>query len=340
MTRRKKSGSDWCAKATRVGELLPVTRWHQAVVTAATPSRKPVPWCVAFSGGADSLALLLSFWANFPERRERLVALHFNHRLRGKAADADAEFCRKVCQALGVRIRVGVWRAAPKTASEAAARAARHDFFSSEMKRLGARQLWLAHQQDDIAETMLMRLARGSGTGGLAAPRPVQQMPDRRQHLRPLLTVSKRELLAVLREAGVVWREDATNAGDDFFRNRVRRAVLPAWVKASGRDALAGAALARERLEEDDAALESWLDRLAALKRGELDLRRLEDAPRAVWRRALHRWLLAVRPDTDLSRQGFAQLLMALETGRNTRFSLGATTFAVIRDGRLTLKKR
>lgn len=339
---RKKSGSDWRAKAARVGELLPVARWHEAVVTAATRSRKSAPWCVAFSGGADSLALLLSLWANFPERRERLVALHFNHRLRGKVADADAKFCQKVCQALGVRIRVGVWRAAPKKkkASEAEARAARHVFFSREMKKLGARQLWLAHQQDDIAETMLMRLARGSGTGGLAAPRPVQTMPDGRQHLRPLLTLNKQEIVRVLKDVGVIWREDATNAGDDFFRNRVRRTVLPAWVESSGRDALAGAALARERLEEDDVALESWLDRLAALKRGELDLHRLEGAPRAVWRRALHRWLLAVRPDTDLSRQGFAQLLLALETGRNTRFSLGATAFAIVRDGRLTLKKR
>lgn len=340
MTRRKKSDSDWPAKAARVGELLPPTRWHPAVLFAAKRSKKTVPWCVACSGGADSLALLLSLWANFPERRERLVALHFNHRLRGRAADADAKFCRKVCRALGVRIRVGVWRAAPKNASEAEARVARHGFFSREMKRLGAKQLWLAHQLDDIAETMLMRLARGSGTGGLAAPRPVQAMPDTRQHWRPLLTATKQQILSALRQAGVSWREDATNAGEDFFRNRVRRNVLPAWVQASGRDAMAGAALTRERLEEDDAALESWLDQLAVLKRGELNLELLQGTPRAVWRRALHRWLLAVGPDTDLSRQGFARLLLALEAGRSTRFSLGATAFAVIRKRRLTLKKR
>ena len=342
MTRRKKSGVEWRAKAARVGELLPVARWHRSVVTAATGSRKSVPWCVAFSGGADSLALLLSLWANFPERRERLVALHFNHRLRGKAADADAEFCREVCRSLGIRLRVGVWRAAPKEASEAAARAARHGFFIRELGKLKAKALWLAHQQDDIAETMLMRLARGSGTGGLAAPRPIQAMPDHRQHWRPLLTVNKREIVLILREAQVAWREDASNGGDTFLRNRVRRSVLPVWAKASGRDRdlLAGVALARERLEEDDVALESWLDGLLALKRGELNLERLAGVPRAVWRRALHRWLLAVRPDTDLSRQGFAQLLLAVEAGRNTRFSLGSAAFAVVRDGRLTLKKR
>ena len=340
MTQSKKSRSTWCAQAARVGEWLPVARWHPAVLAAVARSRKTEPWVVAFSGGADSLALLLALWAHFPERRKQLVALHFNHRLRGRAADADAKFCQQVGRALGVRVRVGVWREALHGASEAAARAARHFFFDREMARLGATLLWFAHQQDDVAESMLMRLARGSGAGGLAAPRPVQAMPARRRHLRPLLTLKKTELVAALQQAGVAWREDVTNAGDDYFRNRVRRAVLPAWAKAAGRDVLAGAALARERLEEDDAALEAWLDRLDALKRGTLDLGRLAGAPRAIWRRALHRWLLAVRADTDLSRQGFAQLLRALETGRNTRFSLGAAAFAVVREGRLILKKQ
>ena len=340
MTRSKRSGSVWCTNALRVGELLPTMRWHPAVLAAVAHAKKSESWCVAFSGGADSLTLLLALWAHFPERRDALVALHFNHRLRGRASDADAKFCHQVCRALGVRVRVGVWRDAKKGASEAAARAARQGFFLREMSELGARKLWLAHHQNDIAETMVMRLARGSGTGGLAAPRPVQPMPGRRLHLRPMLTVKKAELIAVLRQAEVGWREDASNDGDDYFRNRVRRSVLPAWIQASGRDAVAGAALARERMEEDDVALETWLDRLAPLKRGALDLARLADAPRAIWRRALHRWLLAVQPDTDLSRQGFAQLLIAIEAGRATRFSLGATAFAVIRQGRLTLKKR
>ena len=340
MTPGEKSDSNWRAKAGRVGELLPPVRWHPAVLAVAARSRKTEPWGVAFSGGADSLALLLLLWAYFPERRARLVALHFNHHLRGRASNADATFCRKVCRALGVRLRTGEWHGASKDASEAGARAARHGFFSREMKRLGAKKLWLAHQQDDVAESVLMRLARGSGTGGLAAPRPVQSMPENRRHLRPLLTLKKAEIVAVLRQAGVRWREDATNESDDFFRNRVRSKVLPAWIKSSGHDALAGAALSRERLEEDDAALEAWLDRLGSLKRGVLDLGRLAGTPRAVWRRALHRWLLAVGPDTDLSRQGFALLLRAIEAGQATRFSLGARAFAVIRQGRLTLKKR
>ncbi|MBI2518552.1 MAG: tRNA lysidine(34) synthetase TilS [Opitutae bacterium] len=340
MTSRRTSLTNWPAQAARMGALLAKPRLHAAALERAQRARKSEPWCVAFSGGADSLALLLLLWAHWPERRDRLTALHFNHRLRGRAADADAKFCQKVCAALGVRCRVGKWSGVHRGASEAEARAARHAFFAREMKRLGARLLWLAHQQDDIAETMLMRLARGSGTEGLAAPRPVQPQADGRVHLRPLLTLKKAELVAALRAAGVAWREDASNVGENYFRNRVRRAVLPAWTKAAGRDALAGASLARERLDEDNAALEAWLDRLAPVKRRQLDLAKLAGLPRAVWRRALHRWLLAVRPDTDLSRQGFDQLLAMTERGRASRFSLGASGFAVLRRGKLVFQMR
>jgi tRNA(Ile)-lysidine synthase len=337
MTRQHKSEAAGNAQAARVGELLPPARLHPAVRRWVEASRRRGPWCVAFSGGADSLALLLLVQAHWPEHE--IVALHFNHRLRGRESEGDEKFCRSVCAGLGVRLRVGGWRGDHRDASEAEAREARHGYFAQEMKRLGSRVLWLAHQQDDIAETMLMRLARGSGTGGLAAPRPVHLTADGRVHLRPLLTLKKVELLAALRQAAATWREDSSNARDDFFRNRVRRVVLPAWAKAAGRDALAGAALARERLEEDDQALELWLKALAPLGRDrQLDLRMLAGMPRAITRRALHRWLLAQRQPSDLSRQGFEILLAAVERGGATRFSLGKRGFAVIRRGRLAFQ--
>ena len=297
---------------------------------------KPSRWALAFSGGADSLALLLLFWAEGPGRWGRdFVVLHFNHRLRGRAAEADEKFCREVCTALDVKLVVGRWRTAPKQgASEAVARAARLEYFEREMNRRKLRLLWLAHQQDDIAESMLMRLARGSGAGGLAAPRPVQAQADGRLHLRPLLTLSRARIVLALKKAGASWCEDASNVSDNFFRNRIRRSVVPAWQKAAGRDAQAGAALTRDLLEEDDAALETWADQLGLLKGRVLEVGACKGVPRAVLRRVLHRWLLAVRPATDLSRQGFALLLAALERGNDTRFSLGSG-FAVIRRGRL-----
>lgn len=323
--------TDWRRGAADLAAALPRARWHPAALGWAAKNGVRAPWAVALSGGADSLALLLLVWAHWPERGARLQAVHFNHRLRGRESDADAKFCARVCAALGVKLRVGRWRRARRGASEAEARAARLAFFARH-----ARVLWLGHQQDDIAETMLMRLARGSGTGGLAAPRPVQPMPGGRVHLRPLLTLKRAEIAAALRAAGLPWREDSSNAGGDFFRNRVRHDVVPAWTAAAQRDALGGAALARELLEEDDAALEAWLDSLEALTaRGTLALARLSGRPRAVVRRALHRWLLAQPRAGDLSRQGFEALLAAVERGAPTRHSLGREGFAVIRDGAL-----
>jgi tRNA(Ile)-lysidine synthase len=340
---------DWPAVAAAFAARVSHSGLHPAAMLRAREeylreSRRggrPSRWALAFSGGADSLALLLNLWAEGPGRWGRdFVVLHFNHRLRGRAADADETFCRDVCAALGVTFVAGRWDGVRKGASEAEAREARFAFIRREMSRRKMRLLWLAHQQDDIAESLLMRLARGSGTGGLAAPRPVQAMGEGRLHLRPLLTLKKTELVAALKKAGAVWREDASNAGDDHFRNRIRARVLPAWVNAAGRDALAGAALSRELLDEDDAALEAWLDELKPLdRRGRLDLTRLAGKPRALVRRALHRWLLAVRPETDLSRQGFNQLLAAVQRGQDTRFSLGAKGFAVVRRGGLVLQK-
>src|SRR5688572_8363060 len=241
--------SDWPAAAAAFARRISHAALHSGAMLKARAEYlretrrggRRSRWALAFSGGADSLALLLIFWAEGPGRWGRdFVVLHFNHRLRGRESDADARFCREVCRALGVTLVVGEWKGARKGASEAEARVARHAFFAREMKRRRCRMLWLAHQQDDIAETMLMRVARGSGAGGLTAPRPVQVFADGRIFLRPLLTLKKAELTGALKAAGAQWREDSSNSGQDFFRNRIRQKVLPAWQKAAGRDVLAG----------------------------------------------------------------------------------------------------
>ncbi len=219
-------GKSWPSLAARLAARLPRERLHPAVLAWAQRAPRGDPWGVAFSGGADSLALLLLVWAHWPERRARLWALHFDHRLRGAAARADARFCARVCRALGVGWSPARWREAPAAASEAEARAARLAFFEAAMAGRRIRALWLGHQLDDIAESLLMRLARGSGAGGLAAPRPVQPAGAERTRLRPLLNLPKAELKAALRAAGIPWREDRTNAGAEYFRNRIRRRVI------------------------------------------------------------------------------------------------------------------
>ena len=324
------SAVDWPAAAVVLAGAIPHARLDPGVLAWAEAAPRRGRWAVAFSGGADSLALLLLIWAHWPERRRTLRVLHYDHRLRGAESRGDAAFCRKVCAKLGVKLIEGRWTRAPRDASEAEARAARLAFFAAK-----ARVLWLGQHQDDVAETMLMRLARGSGAGGLAAPRPVQRMPGARVHLRPLLTIKKAEIVGALRTAGATWREDSSNEGGRFFRNRVRRDVVPVWSAAAQRDAVAGAARSRGLLEEDDAALEAWLESLDMFsRRGELDLRPLVGKPRGLIRRALHRWLLAQPKVGEISRQAFDALLVSLEGARRTRHSMGRQGFAVT-DGKV-----
>jgi tRNA(Ile)-lysidine synthase len=333
---------DWPAAAARAGRLIPRGRLHPAVLAWADARPAAERWAVALSGGADSVALLLLLWAHWPGRRARLLALHFDHRLRGAESAADARFCAGACAALGVPLVSGRWAPPRSAPGGAEARSARFDFFEREMARRRMRVLWLGHQQDDVAETMLMRLARGSGGAGLAAPRPVHALgPARaggapRFHARPLLAVKKLEIARALRSAGAPWREDSSNRRGVHFRNRLRLEVIPRWVRAAQRDALSGAALSRELLEEDDRALEAWVDFLGPVGAdGSLAVARLAGRPRAVVRRSLHRWLLLQPGAGGLSRQGFEALLRAVERGAPVRHSIGPKGFAVIRAGRM-----
>lgn len=313
-------------KYERLAHLLPLSRFHPVAMNHARLSmEKGERWLIALSGGADSVALLTLLWTHFPLQRSRMIAAHFNHRLRGEESDADELFCQQLCDQLGILLVRETWRDLPMTLSEEAARNARYSFFNATAEKEQVTVLLTGHQKNDIAETQLMRLSRGASSAGLAAPRPVRPWTNGRWILRPLLSLSRAEIEKALCGQEISWREDSTNATGHYFRNRIRLDVVPAWLRASEDAALDGAALTRERLEEEDAALEAWLDQLGFEKTAtELNLALLVGQPRALWRRALHRW---THSDT-LSRLAFDDLLTLCQAGHGRR-SVGEG-FAVI----------
>ena len=188
------------------------------------------PLAVAFSGGADSTALLVAACATGRD----VTALHCNFHLRGAESDRDEQFCRRLAATLGVELRVKHFdvharMAATGESLEMAARELRYAWFDSEERRLCAEKgaamvpLLVAHHADDNVETFMLNLMRGSGLRGLAA------IPPRRGYIvRPLLGITRKEILEYLREQGVEYVTDSSNLVADVMRNKLRLKVLPA----------------------------------------------------------------------------------------------------------------
>ena len=183
---------------------------------------------IALSGGPDSVALLHAILALRDRKRGpsiRIAAAHLNHCIRGAEADRDEAFVRELCAMLGVELvieqAVGLTTATPNL--EERARAARYAFLERTAARFGAAHIAIAHHADDQAETVLMRLLRGSGVQGLGAM--AEYGPGRL--IRPLLHLTRAEIMDYLKEIGARFVTDSSNRSTALVRNRVRHELIP-----------------------------------------------------------------------------------------------------------------
>lgn len=179
--------------------------------------------CAAFSGGADSAALLIALSELSEKLGFGLTAVHINHLLRGAESDGDEAFCRELCGKLNVPLTVFREDAAAFSRSlgvsvETGARELRYKLFDG----LPADKVAVAHNLNDNAETVLFRLARGTGLRGMAGIPPV-----RGKYIRPLLFCSRNEIEEFLRSRGQGFVTDSTNLSDDYARNRIRHRIMP-----------------------------------------------------------------------------------------------------------------
>lgn len=186
---------------------------------------------VAVSGGADSVALLCGLARLRATAGGTLVAAHFNHGLRGAEADADEAFVVHLCRTFGIECRVGR-PDRPLTDQtpdglEAAARGERYEFLRQAAEQAGARYLACAHTADDQVETILHRILRGTGVGGLTGMPRVRALSPAVTLIRPMLTIRRAQVREYLAALGQPFREDLSNEDLRFTRNRLRHQLLP-----------------------------------------------------------------------------------------------------------------
>ncbi len=208
---------------------------------------------VACSGGPDSTALTLGLSQLLP-RDTPIAAAHFNHRARGPESDADEQFVREFCAQLGIPLQVERAPTPSDGISEAPARELRYRFLQRAAGELGAPFVAVAHTADDQAETVLLRISRGTGLHGLAAMPYSRVIAEGSQVsvIRPLLDATRAEVTEFLEQRGITARLDSSNTDDRYARNRIRHHVLPALKEINPAVVQAITRLAKIAREHDD----------------------------------------------------------------------------------------
>lgn len=278
---------------------------------------EPAKYLVAVSGGVDSVALL-DLLAGRPGYQ--LAAAHFNHRLRPDS-DEDEALARAMAVRYGVRFFAGYWES-PRP-GEAAARQARYAFLRQAAGEFGAKAVVTGHHYDDLMETAALNLLRGTGRTGLT--------PFRGLIRRPLAGVKKDDIYEYARKAGLAWREDPTNQDTAYFRNRVRRELLPQLSQQAGfsrefADILNQAAETNRRI---DAGIRQLLPRS---REGRITFERrfLRAMPIAVLAEVLRSAVLEIQPSAQIDSRSLEKAAVSTKTGQTARVGLSGGLSAIV----------
>ena len=245
------------------------------------------PVVVACSGGADSLALLAGTVFEARAKGLPVLGLTVDHGLQPDSGDVAARVVEQMgaigaTETMTARVTVTAEGQGP----EAAAREARYAVLEEVADRVGAEVVLLGHTLDDQAETVLLGLARGSGTRSLAGMRPAFDV-----FRRPLLGLTRAQTEAACRAQGLEWWTDPHNSDPGYARVRVRRTVMPAFERELGPGVAEALARTAAMARSDTEALDAWAEAWAADH--ELAVEELAALPDAVRRRVLHRAIVA-----------------------------------------------
>src|SRR6266567_7243601 len=252
-------------------------------------------YLIGVSGGRDSVALL--HWL-VDLGYHKLIVCHLDHQLRGRSSRADSRFVENLAGKydVGLDLALANVRALAERKNmsiETAAREARYKVFAKIAKKRRCRTIFLAHHADDLVETLLINLFRGSGSAGLAGMREVSTRRIEDVDLtivRPLLSVWRDEIDSYVRERRLKFREDASNKNLALLRNRIRRRIIPYLEKSLGRSIRQNIWRTAVIAAEEENWIESQLPNAMGV---DLSVKELRKLPLAFQRRQILKWLSA-----------------------------------------------
>lgn len=259
-------------------------------------------YVVAVSGGVDSVALL-HILAQRPELK--LTVAHYDHGIREDSAE-DRKLVQALAREYGLPFVYHTGNLGART-SEAQAREARYRFLHHARKASGAQAVITAHHEDDLLETVILNLLRGTGRRGLSSLKSMDVVK------RPLLHVPKKELLRYASREGLRWREDSTNADERYLRNYIRKNILPRFAERDREALLIISRWAAKQNIEIAEQANNYLHLQPSSKA--LDRHSFVMLPHAVAREIMAEWLLQ-NSGAELSRKMLERLVVAAKTAK------------------------
>ncbi len=252
-------------------------------------------YLIGLSGGRDSVALLDCL---VERGYKKLIVCHLDHQLQGRAGKATARFVSNLAKERKLPSEIGsadirALATKGRKSIELAAREARYEFFAKIARRRKCHTIFLAHHADDLVETLLINLFRGTGLAGLAGMREISERTIHGVRLtvvRPLLEIWRSDIDACVKSEKLEYREDATNRDLEPLRNRIRLRALPYLERTLGRKIRQSLWRTAQIAAEEEAVLNS-LSPAGAKGDGPLDLRQLRKSGVALQRRTLREWL-------------------------------------------------
>ncbi|PIS07381.1 tRNA lysidine(34) synthetase TilS [Candidatus Berkelbacteria bacterium CG10_big_fil_rev_8_21_14_0_10_43_13] len=276
---------------------------------------------VAVSGGADSICLLSVLLELKDKLGIQISAVHFNHRLRGSESDMDEKFVADFCRERGIDCIVDRAKKINSYKSEDEARIARYAFFQNLLAGERADKVAIAHNQNDQAETVLLRLIRGSGFSGLKAIPRVRE-----KFIRPLLTISRPEIEKYLADRNIRFRTDDSNSDIIYSRNYIRHQILPQISKINP-NVVATLAGSAEIFADDYNYLEETARATLTTLRSEnrsdlvtLDHKSWQALPLALQRLTLRLSVAEISDLTDITFKQIDEVMAVLRRGRGKKW--------------------